>query len=83
MVKNLMSCKYYKNPDDRLDCEAQALADCCEAWTKFNPERQEEPNAFPFFISLISNGIAKGWNTVHNKKFKGNTFIPINENYNI
>jgi len=55
----------YKNPEDRKDCESQAMMDLYMYWRNYNPKY---PNAFAYFTQLTKNGFAKGWRTIHPHK---------------
>lgn len=82
MVKNISSKKKYPNYDEKMDCQAQAMMDCLLYWKSFDPSKSANPNPFAYFTSLITNGIAKGWNALHpeNKKAKGCIFTSLDNN---
>lgn len=80
MVDNIISKKTFKYSEDRDDCKQHALLDCLQYWRGFNPEKSDNP--FAYFTSIITNGIAKGWNTNYpqNKKVPGAIFSSIDNN---
>lgn len=57
----------YKNPDDREDCISYAILDLLRYWRSFNPIYK---NAFAYYTEIAKKGFAKGWNTLHPKKYK-------------
>jgi hypothetical protein len=69
--------KYFKTPEDKEDVKQSALLDCLMYWRNFDPEKSNNP--FAYFTSVITNGYAKGWNTLYpqNKKAKGAIFTSI------
>ena len=77
MVDNIASTKTFKDPDVKDDCKQQAILDCLQYWKGFNPEKSNNP--FAYFTSVITNGLAKGWNAFYpqNKKAAGAIFTSI------
>jgi hypothetical protein len=63
----------YNNPEDRQDCIASAYMDLYKYWRNFNPEKST--NAFAYFTEISKRGFAKGWNSLHPKKYKGTISI--------
>lgn len=82
MVENISSKKKYPSKEEKEDCQQQAILDCLLYWKSFDPSKSAQPNPFAYFTSLITNGIAKGWNSLHpeNKKAKGAIFTSIDNN---
>lgn len=80
MISKIQSKKKYIDPDAMEDCRAQAIMDCLMYWKSFNPEKGSNP--FGYFTSVITNGLAKGWNQLHpeDKKAEGAIFTSINNN---
>ena len=48
---------------NKEDCKQTALLDCLQYWRGFDPEKSNNP--FAYFTSVITNGYAKGWNTLY------------------
>ena len=82
MVENISSKKKYPSKEEKEDCQQQAILDCLLYWKSFDPSKSAQPNPFAYFTSLITNGIAKGWNSLHpeNKEAKGAIFTSIDNN---
>lgn len=82
MVENISSKKRYPSQEEKEDCQQQAILDCLLYWRSFDPSKSDNPNPFAYFTSLITNGIAKGWNTLHpeNKKAAGAIFTSLDNN---
>lgn len=82
MVKNIQNKKFYAKDEEREDCFQSAMMDCVLYWRGFDPEKSNNP--FSYFTSIISNGIAKGWNMLHpegkNKNLKGAIFTSLDNN---
>lgn len=79
MIKNISSKKRYPSKEEEEDCQATAMLDVLQYWRSFDPTKGDNPNPFAYFTSLITNGIAKGWNMLHpeNKKAEGAIFTSI------
>lgn len=82
MIENISSKKRYPSQEEKEDCQQQAMLDCLLYWRSFDPSKSNNPNPFAYFTSLITNGIAKGWNTLHpeNKKAPGVIFTSLDNN---
>lgn len=63
----------YSNPEDRKDCISSAYLDLLRYWKNFDPERSK--NAFAYYTEIAKRGFAKGWNTLHPKKYAGTVSI--------
>lgn len=80
MVENIQKKCYYKDPEDKKDCAATAIMDVYMYWNAFNPEKTTNP--FAFFTSVITNGLAKGWDKLYpmNRKCPDAKFTSIDNN---
>lgn len=84
MVENIQRKCYYKDPEEKKDCAATALMDLILYWRAFNPEKSSNP--FAFYTSVITNGLAKGWDKLHptNRKCPDARFTSLDNNiYNL
>ena len=76
MVESIMlKCKYI-HPEEKEDCRSSAILDVLQYWKGFNPDLGNNP--FAYFTSVISNGIKKGYRTLHpevREKDKGNNIV--------
>ncbi len=77
MIKRIQNKKYYEMPEDRKDCFQQAILDCLLYWRGFDPEKSNNP--FGYFTSIISNGMAKGWNSTHSDIKKAQKALKTNK----
>ena len=68
LVENVSKSFYWENPDDGLDCKANALLDLCSNFWKYNPEHG---NAFAFCTQIAYFGIAGAHRILHPKKYDG------------
>ena len=57
----------YLNEDDKNDCMQFAILDLLKYWRNFNPKYT---NAFAYFTEIAKRGYAKGWNKIHQTKYK-------------
>ncbi|WQJ53910.1 MAG: late sigma transcription factor [Wendovervirus sonii] len=82
MVENISNAKRYPSQEEKEDCQQQAVLDVLQYWQGFDPDKSSSPNPFAYFTSIIINGIAKGWNSLHpqNKKAKGCVFTSLDNN---
>lgn len=74
IVNNIARSFYWSNPDDGLDCRANALLDLCSNFWKFepvNPENGKPYNAFAFCSQIAYFGIAGAHRILHPKKYEG------------
>jgi len=55
----------YKYPEDRKDCEAEAIIDLYLYWRGYDPAKSQ--NAFAYYTQIIKNGFAKGWRRLYDK----------------
>jgi hypothetical protein len=60
MIENIMTVKKYNDIENKKDCMQQAFLDILMYYKSFDETKFS--NAFAYFTSVISNGIAKGWN---------------------
>lgn len=68
IAENLALKKKYRNSDDKKDCISFANLDLLRYWKNFNPKYL---NAFAYFTEIAKKGLAKGWNALYPKKYKG------------
>ena len=68
LVERVSKSFYWQNPDDGLDCKANALLDLCSNFWKYNPEHGK---AFPFCTQICYFGIAGCNRILHPKKYEG------------
>ena len=80
MIENIQRRMYYKDPEEKTDCASSAMLDVIMYWRNFNPEKSTNP--FAFYTSVITNGIAKGWDKLHpeTKKCPGARFTSLDNN---
>lgn len=80
MVENIQRKCYYKDPEEKKDCAATAMMDIVLYWRAFNPEKSTNP--FAFYTSVITNGLAKGWDKLHptNRKCPDARFTSLDNN---
>lgn len=67
MIINIQKHLSYKNLEDKEDCYQQAILDILVGWRTFNINHPR-CNAFSYFTQTIKNGLAKGWNEIHDIK---------------
>lgn len=77
MAENLSKHKPYKYPEDREDCICSAMLDIALYWRGFDPQKYDNP--FAYYTSLLSNGLAKGWNKIYGK-FKASEMTSLDNN---
>lgn len=83
MIKNIMRPLSYKYIEDKEDCQQQAMLDILVGWRTFNVNHPKG-NAFSYFTQTIKNGIAKGWNEIHDIKSSEKIYISIEDGvYNL
>jgi len=77
MINNISAKKTYKDKEVEKDCKQQAILDCLKYWRRFDQEKSNNP--FAYFTSVITNGLAKGWNEFYpqNKQAAGAIFTSI------
>lgn len=82
MVDRITAMKKYARKEEEQDCKATALLKICSYWRSFKPEKYENPNPFAYFSSVIANGLAEGWNTLHpeTKKAPGTIYTSLDNN---
>ena len=80
MVDKISSKKVFKDPAVKEDCKQQAILDCLQYWRGFDEQKSNNP--FAYFTSVITNGLAKGWNAFYpqNKQAAGAIFTSIDNN---
>lgn len=80
MVENIQRKCYYKDPEEKKDCAATAIMDCIQYWRSFDPSKSNNP--FAFYTSVITNGLAKGWDRLHptNRKCPEARFTSLDNN---
>ena len=81
MCERLSRKMTYQNPQDREDCIQTACLSFCRYWRSFNPEITK--NAFSYFTSLSSMGMAKGWNDLQKGKPNDALAVPSETIYSI
>lgn len=69
LIRRLNRKNLTLHPELYQDFEQTALIDVLLAFDKYDPERTQ--SAFAFFSSVITFGLAKGYNTYFPKKYKG------------
>jgi DNA-directed RNA polymerase specialized sigma subunit len=67
MIKNIIRPFSYKDNEDREDCQQQAMLDILVGWKTFDINHPK-CNAFSYFTQTIKNGLAKGYNEIHDIK---------------
>lgn len=77
IVDNVSRSFFWANPDDGLDCRANALLDLCAGFWKFEPvDTNGKPNnAFAFCTQIAYFGIAGAHRILHPKKYSGTVSI--------
>lgn len=80
MVENISNKKIYPSIEVKQDCQQQAILDVLLYWKGFDSNKSDNP--FAYFTSVITNGIAKGWNKLYpqNKKAPGAIFTSLDNN---
>lgn len=68
LLDKISSSFSYELEDDKQDCKAFAVLDLLMYWKGFKPEKSS--NAFSYYTSIILNGLYKGWNHLHPRKYK-------------
>lgn len=73
IVENVSKNFYWANPDDGMDCKANALLDLCSNFWKFEPidSNGKAFSAFAFCTQIAFFGIAGEDRILHPKKYKG------------
>lgn len=77
MAENLAKKKHFKCPEDKEDCIQTAMLDIALYWRGFDPERFKNP--FAYYTSMLTNGLAKGWNKIYGK-FKASEMTSLDNN---
>ena len=77
IVDNVSRSFFWANPDDGLDCKANALFDLCSSFWKYEPvDANGKPNnAFAFCTQIAYFGIAGAHRILHPKKYNGTVSI--------
>lgn len=80
IIENIQRKRYYKDPEEKKDCASAAMYDILKYWRNFDPSKSKNP--FAFFTSMITNGIAKGWDILHpeTKRCPGARFTSLDNN---
>lgn len=80
MIENIQRKRYYKDPEEKKDCASAAMVDVLLYWRNFDQNKSNNP--FAFYTSVITNGIAKGWDKLHpeTKKCPGARFTSLDNN---
>lgn len=73
LAKRASTKMRYSNPEDRKDCISSAYLDLLRYWKNFDPEKST--NAFAYYTEIAKRGFAKGWNSLHPKKYSGTISI--------
>lgn len=73
IVENIARSFYWSNPDDGLDCKANAILDLCSNFWKYEPvDINGRPySAFAFCSQIAYFGIAGAHRILHPKKYNG------------
>lgn len=73
LVENVARSFYWENPDDGLDCKANAVFDLCSNFWKYEQFTKDgrENNAFSFCTQIAYFGIAGAHRILHPKKYAG------------
>ena len=77
MINNIMSKKKYNDIENKKDCMQQAFLDILLYFNSFDETKFSNP--FAYFTSVVSNGIAKGWNKCAGK-IKTSDMISLDNN---
>lgn len=77
MAVKLANKKHYQCPEDKQDCIQTAMLDIALYWRGFNPDKYKNP--FAYYTSMLSNGLAKGWNKMYGK-FKASEMTSLDNN---
>ena len=80
MCTRISSKLFYKRPEDKEDCMASAMADCCQYWSYFDETKSANPNPFAYFTSIICNGFGKGWRSLGKTKFPDSVMVSLDSN---
>ena len=77
IVENISRSFYWSNPDDGLDCKANAVLDLCSCFWKYEPvDVNGRPySAFAFCSQIAYFGIAGAHRILHPKKYNGTISI--------
>jgi len=77
IVENIARSFYWSNPDDGLDCKANALLDLCSCFWKYEPVdgNGKSYSAFAFCSQIAYFGIAGAHRILHPKKYNGTISI--------
>ena len=77
MVENISRSFYWSNPDDGLDCKANAVLDLCSNFWKYEPIdlNGRSNSAFAFCSQIAYFGIAGAHRILHPKKYNGTISI--------
>lgn len=74
IVENVARNFFWPDPDDGLDCKANALFDLCNGfwkYEKYNTKTGMENSAFAFCTQIAFFGIAGANRILHPKKYEG------------
>ena len=73
IVENIARSFYWSNPDDGMDCKANAVLDLCSNFWKYEPIDLNGKNnsAFAFCSQIAYFGIAGAHRILHPKKYNG------------
>lgn len=83
IVENMARGFFWPNPDDGLDCKANAVLDLCSCFWKFEPvdSNGKQNSAFAFCTQIAYFGIAGALRILHPKKYENTiSFSCIDEN---
>jgi len=69
LIRRLNRKNLTLHPEIYEDFEQTAMLDVITAFKKYDPERTQ--SAFAFFSSVVTFGLAHGYNTYFPKKYKG------------
>ena len=77
IVENIARSFYWSNPDDGMDCKANAILDLCSNFWKYEPIDLNGKNnsAFAFCSHIAYFGIAGAHRILHPKKYNGTISI--------
>lgn len=66
---------HYEKEADREDCVQFAIFDLIRYWKNYKP--QYKNLCFAYFTQITKKGLAKGWNRLYPKKYKGTISLDI------
>ena len=72
LVRGVSSKLTYINPEDRRDCESEAMYKLLLYWKNYNPEITN--NAFAYLTEITKRGLAWGFNKIHKRNSDGDYF---------